>query len=161
MRSTWVTARLASTGSIDRLRRHVADRDGAVLAIDVVDLERVAEALVGGARAREHQQAARRQIEPVHEVDLAEARRELIEQVAAIALGRRCGDEPRGLVGDDHVLVDEHDRRRGRRLGALERAADVDLDALTGAHGAPGDLDARAIDEHAAEVDDLARLAPR
>src|ERR1043166_4617049 len=93
------------------------------------------------------------------QVDLAIAPGQLIEQIAAIALGRGRGDQTRRLVGDDDVVVGEDDLGRRRRLGALDRAADVDLDHLAGADRAPGDLDPRAIDEHAAEIDDRARLA--
>src|SRR5207302_5091087 len=65
--------------TFDRLRGDLADRDRAVFAIDVVELERIPEPLVRLARAREYEQTAGRQIEPVHEIDLAEFAREQIE----------------------------------------------------------------------------------
>jgi len=77
--------------TIDGLRGHLADRDRAVHAIDIVTDERIAEQLVRRAGPREHEQAARRQIDPVDEVELAELSAQLIEQVAAITLGRRRG----------------------------------------------------------------------
>ena len=147
--------------TIDRLRRDLTDRDGAVLAIDVVQLERIAELLVRLAGAREHEQAARRQIEPVHEIHLAELRAELIEQIAAARLGRRRGDQAGGLLDDDDRVVGEHDPRLGRRFGSLERATDVDLDLLSRLDRPSRHLHARPIDEHAAEIDHRTRLAPR
>src|SRR6476620_10615589 len=70
--------------AIDRLCLDRTDCDRAVLAIDVVRFERVAELLVRVARAREYEQAAGRQINTVHEVHLLELLRELIEHVTAI-----------------------------------------------------------------------------
>ncbi len=108
-------------------------------------LERIAEPLVRIARAREHEQAAGRQIDAMDEVDLAELALQLVEQIAAIALGRRRGDEARGLVDDDHVRVGVHDRRRER--GGLDRASIappiVDLDRLPRARPCGRDLDPR------------------
>ena len=115
--ATWVTARLPSIGRSIVCAATLADRDRAVLAIDIVAHERIAEPLVGVARAREHEQPAGRQIEAVHQVDLAEAARQLIEQVAAVALRRRCGDQAGRFVDDDHVVVDVDDLGLRRRLG--------------------------------------------
>ena len=89
-----------------------------------MDLERVAELSVRSAGPREHEQAARRQIEAVDQVDLPELLRELVEQIAAARLGRRRGDQAGRLVDDDHGIVDMDDPRLGRRLDPqpLDRA---------------------------------------
>ena len=152
----------------------VAGDHGQVLALDVVDREALSEHAVGLGGAREHQQAAGRQIEAMDQEHRAGAAPEQeVEQVAAIALGGRRGDQPGWLVDDDQVvvLVDEAVRRQlgvaagpGRGAGAdgaVEGAAEVGLDRLTGAQGAAGDLDPAAIDEDAAEVDQHARAPAR
>ena len=63
---------LALDRAIDGLRRDLPDHDRAVLALDIVGLEQLAERLVRVPRAGKYQEPARGQIDAMDEVDLAE-----------------------------------------------------------------------------------------
>ena len=152
--ATCVTARLPPTGAIDdaRVVGEGARDDGQVLAAEIVRAKFFGQRAVGVLGLREDEQAARLEIDAVHDVHgrAARAPREQAREVVAVALGRGRREQARRLVDDDDVLVLEDDRegrqarlvararlaaRRGRR--ALERAADVRDDLLAGVHELP------------------------
>ena len=141
--------------------RNAAFDDREVLALDVVDREKLLEGTNRLGSAREGERAGGIHIKPVHHADeragVAVANRQIlrnaIDQGVALFLEGRNRQEPRGLVDDDHVAVFMQDPEFGRdharlrpvgkesngrlrtdfpsRLGA-DLAIDVDLPVANG-----------------------------
>ena len=168
--------RAAGDGRVDPRDavRERAGHDRQVRALEIVGAEALGKRAVGRVRLREHQEPAGLEVDPVDHEDRPAARASFQQrrQVVPVALRRGRRQQPGRLVDDDDVRVLEHDRERGQprlvffaRLaprtarGAGQRAADDRHHLFACVHGAAGNLDAPAVDEHAADVQQDARLA--
>ena len=99
-------------------------RDRVIDALDVVRAELGGKRTLRACGPRKHEEAARVAVEAMHHAERRVAATELAQQRAR-AVGERVpvarlvgnAQHPRGLVDDDDVAVEKHDRARGQRSG--------------------------------------------
>jgi hypothetical protein len=149
----------------------VPRRERDVLALDLARTHLPAEGGVGLVAAREHEQAGGVAVEAVDHARAllvgaaaqAEAAQRGHERGADDAGSRVC-DDPRRLVRDDHVVVDQRERdlEPGAGLRACRGALGVVLELDQLAPGQPQRLvSALAVDAHGAALDQSLRGGAR
>jgi len=156
--------------SFDALRRDNAVRDRMIDALDVVRSEPVGQNALRIQREREHHQAARVLVEPVNhaerggETASAHSPQQGSRAVDQCVLVARLVDDAQhsgGLVDDDEVAVEEHDRALGQGAGAELRRAFVD-DHHRAGRNAQGRVEAALpIHRHAPFRAQVTRARPR